>query len=473
MREPRGSPIAARRPTVVERLGSWCRREPALAGLGALVLVLLATVAVLSTYGYVRVSELLGIANENLGRAQSAEEQANTELRRAYGARARASRMNPRPGRRFDCLESVRRAASLHPRPDEIPALRAEAIAALATVDMRPLVDFRIEPGLAFTLSPDFETYAVADPSDTRVSIHRMTDQAELASLPVPGAMRGTLHFSPDGRFLAMRLERGADRLEVFEVAPRRRVYTSRTLVPGYGLEFHPSSRKLAWIAEASGELRYTELEEGREIARHEGREGYFVLAYHPSGERLALASGRESPILILEAETGRPLSSIDDEGRMHTTLDWSPDGRLLAVGGVDGSSSIWEAAGDTLERSRDLDKERATMARVMFNHRGTLLATYSWDPALRLYDPWSGDLLLTADVAAFVFSPDDRRLAFAGATGRAGMMEVVESEVCRGIPPPDMVDSPTLLEVSPDGRLLACGREHGGTVLFDLEERR
>lgn len=79
-----GRPIHARRIMPWERLWRWARRNPALATTSAAALVLLCTVAVMSSVGYVHLSEAHGQTQSALGKAteqhQLAEENATLAL---------------------------------------------------------------------------------------------------------------------------------------------------------------------------------------------------------------------------------------------------------------------------------------------------------------------------------------------------------------------------------------------------------
>jgi serine/threonine protein kinase len=87
-------PIRARRVTLLERAVRWCRRNPAMAGLAASVLMLLIAVAVVASVGYIRTSVALG---------KEAEQRAAAERERevARGAQAEATREAARSRRLF------------------------------------------------------------------------------------------------------------------------------------------------------------------------------------------------------------------------------------------------------------------------------------------------------------------------------------------------------------------------------------
>ena len=79
-------PIRARRASSVERLGRWCRRNPAVAGLAATSLLLLVAIAVVATAGYVRTrAALRGEARE---RTKAEQERAKAEANAALAVEA-------------------------------------------------------------------------------------------------------------------------------------------------------------------------------------------------------------------------------------------------------------------------------------------------------------------------------------------------------------------------------------------------
>ncbi len=469
-----GRPIAARRASATEQLRRWCRREPALAALTSSVLLLLVTIATLSSFGYLKLRELLGVANTNLDRAQTAEGQARAELRRSYLAQARSIRIGGQPGRRFDCLDAVHRAVELGPLEAEVRALRDEAIAALSLADLRVTNRWRKDPRLAFAFAPDLESFAAADPNGKEIVLRRVADQTEIARLPVPGARYGSLHFSGDGRFLAARLEETRDRLAVVDLDSREKIYASPEATFGFGIDFHPQSKLLA-VASVKRSVHIIDLSERREVSRYDVPPRTEAIAFHPSGERIALVSTGDGRIQVADARSGREIASIEDNVA-HSSLSWSAEGFLLATGGADGSIGLWEFSGETLRQNRKLHKLSDGVMSIFFNHADTLLATYSWVEMLRVWDIDSGNLLLAADWRPLGFSSDDRKLALMLGNYEAGLAEVAESAVCRVIDPPPMVKAQVIRpQISPDGRLLACGRREAkfGIAVYDLEAER
>src|SRR5262249_36381275 len=153
-----GRTIMARRSGPPEQLWRWCRRNPAVAGLLALVTTLLVTIAVGATVSAARLAE-------HLRRAKGAERGALENLWGSDPAQARAGRYSGRPGQRFDGLDILARAASLGVFPERRSELRDEAIACLALADLRPLrvLEGRSLDEYRVAFDPAFERYAVSD----------------------------------------------------------------------------------------------------------------------------------------------------------------------------------------------------------------------------------------------------------------------------------------------------------------------
>jgi serine/threonine protein kinase len=99
-------PIQARRTSGAERLWRWCRRNPAVASLAALALLLLASVAVISSLS------AIWLKGER-DRVTQTERDRRFQLVQALQDRAHAGRMSRRQGQRYASLDALRQAAQL------------------------------------------------------------------------------------------------------------------------------------------------------------------------------------------------------------------------------------------------------------------------------------------------------------------------------------------------------------------------
>src|SRR5437763_1464588 len=105
-------------------------------------------------------------------------------------------------------------------------------------------------------------------------------------------------------------------------------------------------------------------------------------------------------------------------------SLGLSPDGKLLATAGFDGSVKLWDLAGR--KELRTLAGHSGPVYGVSFSADG--LASAGFDRTLRLWDPAAGKELhkvgLPDDPYAVAVAPDGKRVAVAGYAGHLSVWE-------------------------------------------------
>src|SRR5262249_44358233 len=137
---------------------------------------------------------------------------------------------------------------------------------------------------------------------------------------------------------------------------------------------------------------------------------GATALAYSRDGRTLAVAEGegavseQSAAIHLLDPVTGRQLAVLPDGFRFVTSVTFSPDGRLLAAGGVVGGAQITQQHG---------------LTRVWDTTTHALVATL----------PIAG----ASVVNSVAFSPDGRLLASAGNSSKATLWDTATG---RMLPP-------------------------------------
>ncbi len=230
--------------------------------------------------------------------------------------------------------------------------------------------------------------------------------------------------------------------------------------------------------------------------------------AYSPDGTRIVTTSF-DGTARMWDAATGAQTRVLRAERVELYGADFSPDGRLLAVGGSD-AVRLWDTATGELEAVFGIDPfaedvslsgtgrvavaadtagafvldgasgeqllhltgHRDGTCRVEFSPDDTLLATSSQDGTAKVWDPVTGGELRTlaghtGPVCGMAFSPDGGRLATAGEDGTARVWDAATGE--------------ELLVVSghaagirgvafdPSGRLLATTGGDGFTKVWDV----
>ncbi len=198
-----GKPILARPATRLERLRSWARRNPAVAALSLLLIVVLVGVVIVEAS-----------SNRRLQRSLTESLLAQARMQRGIG----------RAGQRFETLALVQRAANARNRRSSAMAaqLRTEAAAALALPDLRltarwPVAAAHFENEFEFSSSLD--RYA-APTTNGGFGVFQ-TDRRQLL-WQSPGSPTNPpvkLRLSPDGRWIAVRFQDG--RAELFSVGGR------------------------------------------------------------------------------------------------------------------------------------------------------------------------------------------------------------------------------------------------------------
>jgi eukaryotic-like serine/threonine-protein kinase len=446
-------PIKARRVGPLGRACLWCRRKPTQAALTISVAFLLVLIAVGATLSAYRLRQ---------------------ELLTSYTAQARASRGTKLPGRRFDGLSALAKAAQIRPSLE----LRNEAVAAMASVDIRLMqrreVDLSMVTALAFDAALD--RYAVGD-AEGNIEISRIADSRALLRLSNAGRPAWALQFSPDGQFLAARFNRMGQHL----IAPEFRIWNANTGATvlrelpekKHGAwDFSPDSRRIA-VAYLDGSMEIRDLATGGTVERLPSGPVPHSIAFSPDGRALAASCWQPAEVWIRDLDSGT-VRRFPHPAEVRG-IAWHPESKLLAAACTDNGIYIWDLFKRTGQPRSILKGHEGSPRWLAFNHAGDLLASTGWDGTVRLWDPWIGELRVVSPGFDYPpqFSPDDTRLGLGLDRSSIGIWEVASGHECRilcGHEGPWV--SPHTIDVSPDGRLLASAGGDG-IRLWNLDDGR
>ncbi len=145
-------------------------------------------------------------------------------------------------------------------------------------------------------------------------------------------------------------------------------------------------------------------------------------LSFHPDGHTLASAATDGVRIWDISTAAPRERRALNDGG---WTVRFSPDGRTLFTGVESGN--LWQTAGDAYRGPTPLPGHSRGPIGAAFSHDGSLLATGSFQPNLRIF-------------------------------AREGLIYRPRA----ALEPDDWLKSVDSLGFSPDGSLLAAGRRGG-----------
>ena len=164
------------------------------------------------------------------------------------------------------------------------------------------------------------------------------------------------------------------------------------------------------------------------------------AVAFSPDGKAVA-AAGYDGHLRIWDTAAGKIQIDVlaqpppaptapPPSANVVSALAFSPDGKLIAVGGADGVIHLFQTADGKLARS--LPGHTSAVAGLAFRPGGALLASAGKDRTVRLWDPASGQALKTLEghgawVQGIVFVADGTRLATAGADATLRLWDLTD----------------------------------------------
>jgi WD40 repeat protein len=277
--------------------------------------------------------------------------------------------------------------------------------------------------------------------------------------------------FSPDGKLLASGSDDGTARL--WDIRTRRAVKifdtknerTGRDLV--FDIAFSPDGRLL--VGASNSDAYVWDVQGGQMVAtfsRVDDQSYMRDIAFSPDGKLLAYGiEGVKYGSVGLWDVTTHKLTATWTGHRMGVeNIAFSPDGKRLASRSADNTVRVWDvASGQTVSTLKDFTKAVVNLA---FSPDNKTLATLSVDLAVHLRDIHSGQYVTTLggydyDIASpwygLAYRPDGRLIASSSMDGSATLWDVQGGKTAGVVPG----GGPSLVAFSPDGKLLAVGRDN------------
>jgi WD40 repeat protein len=374
------------------------------------------------------------------------------------------------------------------------------ALASTAT----PLLGSRPDISLLLAL----EAYRVSPLADARGSV--LTALVAARDPSVVAIMRGHaddvggVAFEPGGRTLASVGEEGTVR--IWDTRTHRQVGgpLARDANGAAGVRFSSDGSKLVYGSNTK--LKIVDVASRKPVATLTGHKEYvYDVAVSADGRTLASAGGDDRTFRVWDARTFKPLGkpfagfgfavsvALSADGRTLAAADggsvrlfdvrthralgprlidrrstpgdveFSPDGRTLAVGAFDGTIRLWRV-GSATRKGRLLrgHKHDELVQGVAFSPDGRTLASAGWDSTVRLWSTRTGRQLgdaLTGHanrVKGVAFSPDGRTLASGASDRTIRLWNVHARDKQPGAPLRARRMDVNVLAFSRDGRTLA-----------------
>lgn len=238
-----------------------------------------------------------------------------------------------------------------------------------------------------------------------------------------------------------------------------------------YAAVYSPDSRRLAtagtqgvriWDAGTGRALRF--IATGSEV---------LALDYSPDGKQIAVAN-YDNLILLIDAANGVTLRTLEGHTNLINHLAYSPDGRTLASASNDRSVQIWDVASGTQLHS--FAGHQAEVYIVTFSPDGATLASGDRDGKIIIWTAATGavqhQMILQRgqEVQSLAFSPDGMHLVAGDVAndgdGLLALWDTASGAELRRLPMDATIND---LAYSPDGTRLATAERNRKVVLREV----
>jgi WD40 repeat protein len=291
--------------------------------------------------------------------------------------------------------------------------------------------------GYPLVFSPDGKLLAAGSRQRSTISIVDVAATKERVRLQLPGdSYEYQLAFTADGRRLVSAGQQD-DMIRVWDVVTGKQVREFKKPMH-HCLAIAPGGKRIALTDKHRNTVKLFHADTEQLIAPADPEEGPHkpgpieAVAFASDGKTFAVHEGLRSPgtptINVLDLEKGTLIRELQEseskEGGVFRFLTFSPDGKLLAAGGLmnrfgapDRCLHVWEVQTGKTRLKLQCKNEYGSFSWAAFSPDGSLMVCSSHDGFV-LFDLLNGkEICRLPEGGGGVFSPDGALLAVPGQT--------------------------------------------------------
>ena len=203
-----------------------------------------------------------------------------------------------------------------------------------------------------------------------------------------------------------------------------------------FAVAFSPDSKKIA-TAGADRTIRVLEVETGKLLTQIEDHADWiFGIAFSPDGKRLASAS-RDKTSKVFDLEKKESLVTFPGHAQPIYTVSFTPDGKGIATGGEDNRIRIWNPDNDG-KSIREIGGFGGTVFKLLYSPDGKNLLAVGADKTVQVFDAKGSSLRKLQGhndwIYALAISPDSKTVASGSWDGEVKLWNLADGKLQKTI---------------------------------------